>query len=163
MCDLTLKTGIIYDWYFPASELLHPHYIGESFMFNPINRALSHKKKDSKLNERLIGENLTVEKNGILIILHENIETQEETAKLEKEEIIIHNCIFPNGFNFTIGGEYNSEEVIKHIKLMAAKTRAKRNNCSKTQKLKKAEKVILQFPSKQRILYWGCNLINDYL
>lgn len=112
-------TGIIYCWYFPALEGLmeHPYYIGMSFHAYPIRRALCHKLGSSKLNKLLAKENLTVEKDGILKILHENIETNKRTYELEKEEIANHNCVWPNGFNFTHGGRENVpiEEVRKKM------------------------------------------------
>jgi len=87
----------IYCIYFPASNKPNPYYIGETF--NLVKRMLQHLK-----SKFLVGKALNKYNDWQVTILH-TCKTRDAANLLEKEEIRKHNCIAPNGYNLTSGGD----------------------------------------------------------
>lgn len=132
----------IYIIYFPESGRLFPYYIG--YTNNPHRRMLQgHLRFDS-----LVGRALNKYDEWQVSILH-TVKTYEEAKRIEIEEIRNYNCVAPNGYNLTAGGDggFNpSPETRK--KLSKA---AKRENLSEETLKKKSDAIRGKHHSEETI------------
>lgn len=87
----------VYAIWFPTSKRSNPHYIGVAK--NLERRMLQHINSKSQA-----GIALNKYDNWIIKRLH-TCKTYEEAFKIEIEEIRNFNCVAPNGYNLTHGGE----------------------------------------------------------
>jgi len=84
----------IYKIYFPTNNKC---YIGQTRNLN--NRLVYHLG-----SPYLVGKALRKYDDWIISILH-TVKTRDEANRIEIEEIRNHNCVVPNGYNLTHGGE----------------------------------------------------------
>ena len=87
----------IYLIYFPTSKRPNPHYVGVS---NNLERRMFQHLENSSL----VGNALDKYDDWIIKKLH-TCKTYEEAFRIEIEEIRNFNCVAPNGYNLTAGGE----------------------------------------------------------
>lgn len=91
-----MKTHI-YKIYFPTSKRLSPYYIGQTvYLEKRISKHL--------ISNSFVGNALRKYNDWVIEILHTTKDS--DTANLmEIEEIRHYNCVTPNGYNITRGGE----------------------------------------------------------
>ena len=100
----------VYAIWFPTSKRLNPYYIGVS---DNLERRMSQ-HLDSKFQ---VGNALQKYDDWIIKKLH-TCKTYEEAFRIEIEEIRNFNCVAPNGYNLTRGGDggIHCKETIEKIR-----------------------------------------------
>lgn len=106
----------VYAIYFPTSN---KYYIGYTNNLN--KRMLRHLE-----NNYLVGKALYKYKDWQVSILH-ICKTRDEAKRIEIKEIIRYNCIVPNGYNMTKGGDGTSGH--RHSKKQKEKWSKERKGC----------------------------------
>ena len=87
----------VYVIWFPTSDRPNPHYIG-------IAENLERRMKQHLNSKYFVGRALQKYDDWIVKKLH-TCKTYEEAFRIEIEEIRNFNCIAPNGYNLTRGGD----------------------------------------------------------
>lgn len=91
------KRIYIYKIYFPTSNRSNPHYVGKS-------QDLSRRMFVHLENKSLVGNALRKYDDWNIEVLH-TCKTCDEANRIEIEEIRHYNCVTPNGYNQTRGGD----------------------------------------------------------
>lgn len=89
----------IYLIYFPTSNRLNPYYVGQTAYLN--RRMLEHLRNK---NNNFVGNALQKYDDWTIEILH-TAKDRDEANRIEIEKIRHYDCIAPNGYNLTRGGD----------------------------------------------------------
>lgn len=124
----------IYIIYFPISNRLNPYYVGQTAYLE--KRMFSHLG-----NKSLVGNALRKYDDWVVEVLH-TTKDRDTANLLEIEEIRNFDCVAPNGYNLTRGGDGNDQTGMKHTEETKEKMRIAHQGKHPTEETKKKMKRV---------------------